>query len=64
MGVAVQEQTSARRGVMGHALMFIAGFTLVFVALGATAGLLFGTFFQTGFIDWIVILVLDKTGCE
>lgn len=53
---AQQQATSTRRGVMGHALMFIAGFTLIFVALGATAGLLFGTFFQTNFVDWMVAI--------
>ena len=56
MSVAVQQETADRRGVMNHALMFIAGFTLVFVALGATAGLLFGTFFQTGFVDVMVAI--------
>jgi cytochrome c-type biogenesis protein len=56
MSVAVQQKTAVQRGVMGHALMFIAGFTLVFVALGATAGLLFGTFFQTGFVDVMVMI--------
>jgi cytochrome c-type biogenesis protein len=55
MGVAAQE-VSARRSVLGHALMFIAGFTLVFVALGATAGLLFGTFFQTSFVNVMVAI--------
>lgn len=54
MSIAVQQEVATRRGVMNHALMFIAGFTLVFVALGATAGLLFGTFFQTGFVDTMV----------
>jgi cytochrome c-type biogenesis protein len=48
MGVAVQE-ASAQRSVLGHALMFIAGFTLVFVAFGATAGLLLGSILRTGF---------------
>jgi cytochrome c-type biogenesis protein len=55
MGVAIQEITP-QRSVLGHALMFIAGFTLVFVALGATAGLLFGTFFQTNFVNVMVAI--------
>ncbi len=55
MGVAAQK-FSTRRDVLGHALMFIAGFTLVFVALGATAGLLFGTFFQTDLTNVLVAI--------
>ena len=49
----VQKETTSR-GVMGHALMFIAGFSLVFVSLGATVGLFFGSFFQTDFADILV----------
>ena len=55
MGVAVQKITP-QRNVVGHALMFIAGFTLIFVALGATAGLLFGSFFQTDFVNILVAI--------
>jgi cytochrome c-type biogenesis protein len=55
MGVAVQEM-APRRNVVGHALMFIAGFTLIFVALGATAGLLFGSFFQTDFVNILIAI--------
>ena len=46
MSVAVQpqqQQVATRRTVMPHALMFIAGFTLVFVFLGVATGLLIGT---------------------
>jgi cytochrome c-type biogenesis protein len=49
----VPKETSSR-GVMGHALMFIAGFSLVFVSFGATIGLFFGTFFQTDFAEILV----------
>jgi cytochrome c-type biogenesis protein len=52
--MGVTAQNSADRHVLGHALMFIAGFTLVFVALGATAGLFFGTVFQTDVANILV----------
>ncbi len=54
MSVAVPEATAQRSNIIGHALMFIGGFTLVFVALGATTGLLFGTFFQDGLVDLLI----------
>jgi len=65
MGVALNESTAQKTGpvaqvttqranVMGHALMFVGGFTLVFVALGVTAGLLLGTFSQGNIIDVLI----------
>lgn len=65
MGVAINETTSSktaaaeqptirRANVMGHALMFVGGFTLVFVALGMTAGILLGTFSQGSIIDVLI----------
>jgi cytochrome c-type biogenesis protein len=56
MAVAVQE-TAPRRHVLVHALMFVAGFTLIFVALGATTGLFFGAFFSQGDIADIIVAV-------
>lgn len=58
MSIATQESNAVetRQNVFGHALMFIAGFTFIFVALGATAGLLFGTFFQAEFVDLLVAI--------
>ncbi|RME46698.1 MAG: hypothetical protein D6796_08690 [Caldilineae bacterium] len=54
-GVAVSgEETAPRRNVMGHALMFIAGFTLIFVLLGVAAGLTFGIFLRTSFADALI----------
>jgi len=54
-GVAVSgEETAPRRNVMGHALMFIAGFTLIFVLLGVAAGLTFGIFLRTSFADTLI----------
>lgn len=50
------QNTAPRRTVLKHALMFVAGFTIIFVALGATTGLLFGTFFQTDFISLLVAI--------
>jgi cytochrome c-type biogenesis protein len=55
MGIAVQE-IAPRRGVLGHALMFIAGFTLVFVVFGATAGLLLGSILRTGFESALIAI--------
>ena len=65
MGVAVKESTAQasaagkvtsiqRANVMGHALMFVAGFTLVFVALGVTAGLLFSSI--SNIIDTLLLI--------
>ncbi len=59
MAVAVQNETTqnttvTRTHVMGHAVMFVAGFTLVFVVLGVTAGILLGSVSQSIVIDWIV----------
>jgi cytochrome c-type biogenesis protein len=63
MGVAVRETTTQKptvhvaaqtSQVMGHALMFVGGFTLVFVALGVTAGILLGTFSQGRIIDTLI----------
>ena len=65
MGVAIKEttgqQTAAQEvvrtsSVMGHALMFVGGFTLVFVVLGVTAGLLFGSFSQGSIIDTVLFI--------
>lgn len=56
MSIAVQQDTVSTRNVMGHALMFIAGFTFVFVTLGVTAGLLLGTFAQSNFIDTLIVI--------
>lgn len=54
-GVAVSgQETAPRRDVMGHAGMFILGFTVIFVVLGASAGLVFGTFLRTGFADGLI----------
>lgn len=54
-GVAVSgQETAPRRDVMGHAGMFILGFTVIFVVLGASAGLVFGTFLRTGFSDGLI----------
>ena len=54
-GVAVTgEETVPRRNVMGHAVMFIAGFTLIFVLLGVAAGLTFGIFLRTSFADALI----------
>ncbi|MFQ5436237.1 MAG: cytochrome c biogenesis CcdA family protein, partial [Anaerolineae bacterium] len=54
-GVAVSgQETAPRRDVMGHALMFIAGFTLIFVILGVAAGLAFGVFLRTSFADGLI----------
>jgi cytochrome c-type biogenesis protein len=36
-GLSLEDVTKARRTALVHALLFIAGFTLIFVALGATA---------------------------
>lgn len=54
--VAAKEAATSQRHVMGHAVMFVAGFTLVFVALGVTAGILLGSFSQSTFIDWMVFI--------
>jgi cytochrome c-type biogenesis protein len=65
MGVAVKEKTGQpvttativqTSSVMGHALMFVTGFTLVFVLLGITAGFLFGTFSQGSVIDTVLLI--------
>ncbi len=62
MAVAFQEDSTtqdavpARTNVMGHAFMFVAGFTLVFVVLGMTAGILFGSVSQTFFIDLLLYI--------
>ncbi|MBN1217841.1 MAG: sulfite exporter TauE/SafE family protein [Anaerolineae bacterium] len=56
MGIAVQKPDT-RRSVWGHALMFIAGFTLVFVVFfGALAGLIFGALGQTNVQEWLVVV--------
>ncbi len=55
MGVAIKE-AAPPRNIVKHALMFIGGFTLVFVLLGATTGLLLGTFFQTGLVDIMIVV--------
>jgi cytochrome c-type biogenesis protein len=36
-GLSLEDVTKARRTALVHALLFVAGFTLIFVALGATA---------------------------
>ena len=59
MAVAVQNETTqntsaTRTHVMGHAAMFVTGFTLVFVVLGVTAGIFLGSVSQSNIIDWIV----------
>lgn len=51
-----QDVAQSRTHVMGHAGMFVAGFTLVFVVLGVTAGLLFGSVSQTFFIDMLLYI--------
>ena len=65
MSVAVHDQTiqdtialkkTQQARIMGHAFMFVGGFTLVFVMLGVTAGLLFGTFSQSRIIDVMLVL--------
>jgi cytochrome c-type biogenesis protein len=39
-GMSLEEVQSARRTALVHSLLFIAGFTLIFLALGATASVL------------------------
>jgi cytochrome c-type biogenesis protein len=56
MAVAVQE-VAPRRHVLTHALMFVAGFTLVFVLLGATTGLFFGTVVSQGEIADVLVAI-------
>jgi cytochrome c-type biogenesis protein len=54
-GVAVTgQETAPRRDVIGHAVLFIAGFTLIFVVIGASAGLVFGTFIRKDFADGLL----------
>ncbi len=63
MSVAIQDKSAVstptviqRSQVMGHAFMFVGGFTVVFVALGVTAGLLLGSFSQGRIIDTLVFI--------
>jgi cytochrome c-type biogenesis protein len=54
-GVAVSgQEATPRLMVLAHALMFILGFTFVFVALGATAGLVFGSFRSADVTDTLI----------
>jgi len=39
-GLSLEDASRARRAALVHSLLFVAGFTLIFVALGATATLL------------------------
>ena len=39
-GVGFDDLTRARRSALVHALLFVAGFTLIFIALGASATVL------------------------
>jgi cytochrome c-type biogenesis protein len=54
-GVAVVgDETVPRHNVLMHALMFILGFTLIFVLLGVSAGLVFGFFLNTSFANALI----------
>ncbi len=54
-GVAVSDRSAApRRHVMAHAVLFITGFSAVFVLLGVSAGLAFGSLIQTRVADWLI----------
>lgn len=54
-GVAVSgNETISKWHVLTHAIMFILGFTFVFVALGATAGFAFGIFLRTSASDILI----------
>jgi cytochrome c-type biogenesis protein len=55
-GQVITQETVSRRNVVVHALMFIAGFSFIFVLLGATAGLLFGSFIQRDFVDIMITI--------
>lgn len=54
-GVAVGDTRRGERlRVFVHALLFIGGFTLIFVLIGVTTGFVFGTFIQATFADVLV----------
>ena len=53
-GVSLDDLDKARRSAFIHALLFVAGFTIVFLALGATASLVGRVFFA--YRDWLARL--------
>ena len=50
-GLSLDDVQQSRRATLVHALLFIAGFTMVFMALGATATVFGRLFFQQR--DWV-----------
>ncbi|NOZ09639.1 MAG: hypothetical protein GXP09_01125 [Gammaproteobacteria bacterium] len=56
-GLTVSDHGPKKRYyVISHALAFIVGFTIIFVLIGATLGLIAGTFFRSSFSDFIMII--------
>ncbi len=54
-GITVSSQnTASSYQIFGHALLFVSGFSVVFVLIGASMGLVFGTFIRTDLADWLM----------